>query len=85
MEQGDWVMTAEEVAKFLRISVPKVHELSRSGQLPYRSFGPRSKRWTQADVEEFVDSAYCASEADEEDQRQRGQAVKSLKQTRWGK
>ena len=45
------VMTAEEVAKFLRVNVKTVYEAVKAGQLPGRRVGKRVVFWRDALLE----------------------------------
>ena len=51
------VLNLKEAAEFLGFSVPKVRAMAESGEIPGRSFGPKSKRswrFSRAALEEIL-------------------------------
>jgi excisionase family DNA binding protein len=51
------LLKAGQVAKRLGVSPSRVHALARDGLISYRSVGARSRRFTDADVDEFIEQS----------------------------
>lgn len=54
MANREGLLTAEQVAEFLQVSVNEVKRLRRSGELRSVPIGRHTFRFTRADVEEFI-------------------------------
>ena len=49
------MMTAEDIAKLLKLNVETVRRATRKGKVAYHKFG-REKRYDPSDVKTFIDS-----------------------------
>lgn len=48
------VLTAEQVAQVLQVSLRTVQRLTASGDLPHRKIGDRAVRYTVADIDTYL-------------------------------
>jgi excisionase family DNA binding protein len=57
MKQTDFdFLTIDKVAEILHISKQKVYALVKSGDLKVIDFGPRSRRVTRTDLENYINA-----------------------------
>ena len=52
----DHLLTPEQVAERLQVSPRTVHRLAREGKIAYVPVSPKKRRFSEAHVQEFLDS-----------------------------
>ena len=59
---NDELLTVEQTAERLQLSVPTVRRMLREGKLPGRKLGPRQWRVPTAAIRQFIDAAMSSGE-----------------------